>query len=328
MKNTKLFSALLSAGLLAGATGFTSCDEDEDGNSFWGSLVDVLFRDHEYTQNAGDNYFGWFGQDEDTEKIEDDINLVASSDRLTSLPSKVDLTNYLPPIGNQGQYGTCVGWAVAYNCRTFLYAKSKGLTRSSLGNTSNQFSPKDLFWSINDNYKGQNCNGTNFEYAFDVMIKRGIARLSTVPYTNLGSCSYNPNGTGGSSEAAKYKIKNYREIQVDKNTIKKYLSEGRLVVFGARLGDEFMNANTSDVLYSQSYGYTGQHAYHAMVCSGYDDTKGSNGAFRVVNSWGTNWGDDGYIWVDQNFFVNGDFAYCAFVAYDLDENTPSDPEID
>ncbi len=328
MKNTKLFSALLSAGLLAGATGFTSCDEDEDGNSFWGSLVDVLFGGHEYTQNAGDNYFGWFAQDEDTENIEDDINLVSSSERLTSLPTKTDLTKYLPPIGNQGQYGTCVGWAVGYNCRTFLYAKSKGLSKSQLSSTSNQFSPKDLFWSIKDSYKGSNCNGTNFEYAFDVMIQRGIARLSTVPYSNLGSCTYNPTQTGGSDEAPSYKIKNYREIQVDKATIKKYLAEGRLVVFGAKLGDEFMNANSPDVLYRQSYGYTGMHAYHAMVCSGYDDSKGSNGAFRVVNSWGTNWGDDGYIWVDQDFFVGGDFAYCAFVAYDLDENTPSDPEID
>lgn len=323
MKNTKLFSALLSAGLLAGATGFTSCDEDEDGNSFWGSLVDVLFGEHEYTQNAGDNYFGWFGQDEDMEHQERDILLSTSqtSDKLSSrtLPSSVDLTNYLPPIGNQGQYGTCVGWAVGYNCRTFLYAKSKGLSKSQLKNTSNQFSPKDLFWSIKDDYKGQNCNGTNFEYAFDVMIKRGIARLSTVPYTSLGSCTYDPDGTGGSSEAASFKIKNYRQIEVDKTTIKQYLANGQLVVFGARLGDEFMNANTSDVLYRQSYGYTGQHAYHAMVCSGYDDTKGSNGAFRVVNSWGENWGDAGYIWVDQNFFVNGDFAYCAYVAYNIND---------
>jgi hypothetical protein len=95
-------------------------------------------------------------------------------------------------------------------------------------------------------------------------------------------------------------------------------------VFGAQLGDEFMNANSSSVLYSQTYGYTGQHAYHAMVCSGYDDSKGSNGAFRVVNSWGENWGDDGYIWVDENFFVGGGFAYCAYVAYNLNDTEVND----
>lgn len=321
MKKTKLFRALLSAGLLTGAAGFSSCDEET-----MNELASVLFGGNEYTQNSGDNYFGWFAKDEDTEHQAQDILLstVSTSDRLSSqtLPSKVDLTNYLPPIGNQGQYGTCVAWATAYNCRTFLYAKQKGLSKSQLKNTSNQFSPKDLFWSIEDSYKGSGCNGTNFEYAFDVMISRGVATQSDVPYTNLGNCSYNR--SAGSSTAGKYKIKSFRQINVDKQTIKEYLANGQLVVFGAQLGDEFMNANSDAVLYSQTYGYTGQHAYHAMVLSGYDDTKGSNGAFRVVNSWGENWGDDGYIWVDENFFTGGKFAYCAYVAYNLNDTEVDD----
>jgi hypothetical protein len=192
MKKTKLFTALLSAGLLTGSISFTSC-EDEEGNSLLSNIVSVLFGGNEYAQNSGDNYFGWFGQDEDTEHQEQDILLstTKTSERLSSqnLPSKVDLTNNLPPIGNQGQYGTCVAWAVAYNCRTFLYSKQKGLSKSQLKNASNQFSPKDLFWSIDDSYKGSGCNGTNFEYAFDVMIKRGVATQNDVPYTNLGNCT-------------------------------------------------------------------------------------------------------------------------------------------
>ncbi len=325
MKKTKLFTAIMSAGLLTGSIGFTSC-EDEEGNSLLSNIVNVLFGGNEYAQNSGDNYFGWFANDEDTEHQAQDILLstTKTSDRLSSqnLPSKVDLTDNLPPIGNQGQYGTCVAWAVAYNCRTFLYSKQKGLSKSALKNASNQFSPKDLFWSIDDSYKGSGCNGTNFEYAFDVMISRGVATQSDVPYTNLGNCTKNT--SAGSATAGKYKIKSFRQIKVDKQTIKEYLANGQLVVFGAQLGDEFMNANSSSVLYSQTYGYTGQHAYHAMVCSGYDDTKGSNGAFRVVNSWGENWGDDGYIWVDQNFFVGGGFAYCAYVAYNINDTEVDD----
>ena len=325
MKKTKLFTALLSAGLLTGSISFTSC-EDEEGNSLLSNIVSVLFGGNEYAHNSGDNYFGWFGQDEDTEHQEQDILLstTKTSERLSSqnLPSKVDLTNNLPPIGNQGQYGTCVAWAVAYNCRTFLYSKQKGLSKSQLKNASNQFSPKDLFWSIDDSYKGSGCNGTNFEYAFDVMIKRGVATQNDVPYTNLGNCTKNT--SQGSATAGNYKIKSFRQIKVDKQTIKEYLANGQLVVFGAQLGDEFMNANSSSVLYSQTYGYTGQHAYHAMVCSGYDDSKGSNGAFRVVNSWGENWGDDGYIWVDENFFVGGGFAYCAYVAYNINDTEVND----
>ena len=39
-----------------------------------------------------------------------------------------------------------------------------------------------------------------------------------------------------------------------------------------------------------------KHGYHAMVVIGYDDNY-EGGAFRLLNSWGTAWGDGGYIWV-------------------------------
>ncbi len=134
-----------------------------------------------------------------------------------------------------------------------------------------------------------------------------------MPYSSL-NCSK----SSWKDNADKYTIKSFREIKpLTKDAIKQYLAQGELVVFGAELGDEFMYANDATVLTKQtSFTATGQHAYHAMVCAGYDDTKGSNGAFLVVNSWGTNWGDDGYIWVDENFFVGGKFAYSAFVAND------------
>ena len=316
MKKRILSAAALSACLLGGTALITGCDDETTA-----AILSAFFQsDTDYSSNAGSNYFGWFGNDEDTESIEDDINLsTTSSNNLTaSLPTSVDLTGNLPAIGDQGQYGTCVAWATAYNCRTWLYAKAKGLKTSSL-NSSNTFSPADIFMAIDDSYKGEDCGGTNFEYAFDKMVSRGVATLATAPYSNL-SCSSKPSSSWNTN-AANYKIKSYREISVNKNTIKQYLSEGRLVVFGAKLGDEFMYADDNSVLTKQtSFNYTGMHAYHALVCAGYDDSKGSNGAFLVVNSWGKSWGYNGYIWVDENFFCGGDFAYCAFVAYGLDDD--------
>ena len=74
MKKTKLFTAIMSAGLLTGSIGFTSC-EDEEGNSLLSNIVSVLFGGNEYAQNSGDNYFGWFANDEDTEHQAQDILL-------------------------------------------------------------------------------------------------------------------------------------------------------------------------------------------------------------------------------------------------------------
>jgi len=60
---------------------------------------------------------------------------------------------------------------------------------------------------------------------------------------------------------------------------------------------------------------------HAMLIVGYDNTKN---AFKIINSWGTNWGDNGYSWVNYNFFLpQDDVNYTAgfngaYVAYDED----------
>ena len=288
----------------------TACDEDTLDTVL--TILDYILSDDGTTIRTSDGtYLGWLEEDENTETIEDDIDLNGVDNDLSGeLPSKVDLSKNLPRIGDQGQYGTCVAWATAYNCRTWLYAKANGLKTSQLTDKTT-FSPADVFMAIDNQYKGSDCGGTNFRYAFNVMQTRGVATQSDVPYSSL-DCSCYPS-SAATTAANNYKIKAYREINItDVNTIKRYLANGRLVVFGAKLGDEFMYTNDATVLTKQTtFKSTGQHGYHAMVCSGYDDSKGSRGAFRVVNSWGTSWGDSGYIWIDYNFFTGGEFAYAG-----------------
>ncbi|MBN2681941.1 MAG: C1 family peptidase [Bacteroidales bacterium] len=303
MKKISLLAAASLFFLFATVLTFSACDEEE------------------LSPDGALNYLlGWIGaEDENLDELEQDINLDETIDD-GSLPSSVDLSAKFPPIGNQGQYGTCVAWSLGYNLRTFLHGVDNGLSSSQLATSSNQFSPKDLFWAISNANKGEDCNGTGFESAFDIMVSRGVATLSKVPYTGLGDCSSSPESEW-TGEANSYKIENYRKISYTNiNEIKDYLNDGRAVAIGAKLGDNFMSWNSSNIISSDTYLDPGmQHAYHAMALCGYDDNKGPNGAFRVVNSWGTNWGDNGYIWVDYNFFVN-EFCFCAFVAKSLNSN--------
>lgn len=276
------------------------------------------------TEQQYEEALGWFGDQENTANIEDDVTFGTTYGSGT-VPDSKDLTAYFPPIGDQGQYGTCVAWAVGYNHKSFLRAKMGNYTTFD---DSKMYSPKDMFWAIDNDDKGSDCNGTFFEAAYDVLLNRGITTLDVVPYTNLGDCSQSPDATW-TSDAGNHKIYSYREIDLDVDVIKGYLADERAVVFGAKLGDEFFDY-TSGVYDYQSYGYTGDHAYHAMILSGYDDNMGANGAFRVVNSWGDDWGDNGGIWVDQNFFVSSDFGFCAFVATDnqTDPDDDDDNQVD
>lgn len=268
---------------------------------------------------------GLLGTDK-PETIPSDIFLGMGS---TTLPARHSLVSKLPPIGDQGKYGTCVAWAAGYNLKTTLNAIDKNWSAADLRNRNNQSSAKDLFLAIPSSQKGTNCDGTNFEPAFQQLIRRGVASLDKVPYTNLGGCSQAPDASA-KQQAAKNRLENYRKINVDIHEIKTYVSQNRPVVFGAKLSDNFMSWRGGQVLSSHSsFDRVGQHAYHAMMVVGYDDSKGPNGAFRVVNSWGTSWGDNGFIWIDYRFFVNQQFCYIAFVATNKqsDNFDPVDPPV-
>lgn len=256
----------------------------------------------------------WNAEEENLDEIPQDLDI---NDNTTGLPASVDLSGKFPPIGDQGEYGTCVTWAVGYNLKTALNGIDNQWSASQLAQASNQTSPKDLFLAIPASQKGSNCNGTQFESAMDQLITRGSASLATVPYTSLGNCSQSPQ-SNWTQEAADNKLVNYRKI-ADKNNassmtvdnFKAYLAEGRPVAIGARLGDRFMRWNSSAVIDYDTYQNPGmQHAYHAMVLAGYDDNRQ---AFKVINTWGSSWGNAGTIWVDYNFFISS-FCFAAFVA--------------
>ncbi|TDH27786.1 hypothetical protein EXU57_04755 [Segetibacter sp. 3557_3] len=222
-----------------------------------------------------------------------------------NLPSQVDLSAKFPPIGDQGQYGTCVAWATAYNLKTALNGIDKGYTASQLASPANQASPRDLFTAIPDNQKGSDCNGTNFSFALDVLQNRGVASLQTVPYTSLSNCSQSGVQSSWTNEAKNNKIKYWRKISATVKDIKKNIANNIPVLLAAKLSDNFMTWNTDNVLSSNTtYNTVGQHAYHALVIAGYDDNKGGRGAFKIINSWGKYWGSKGYIWVDYNFLIN------------------------
>lgn len=239
-------------------------------------------------------------------KNNDDMSTVPVSTNFgfgaDNLPASYSIIDKFPPIGDQGQYGTCVAWAVGYNCKTVINGIEKGYSASDLASPNKQFSPKDLFTAIEDNLKGQDCGGSNFEDALNILQNRGIATLQTVPYTSLGNCSKSGLDPSWAQEAAANKISYWRKVEGSANAIKKNISQNIPVIFGAKLADNFMSHNSDIVISSAtSYDQVGQHAYHAMIISGYDDSKGPNGAFRVVNSWGGQWGASGHCWVDYNF---------------------------
>jgi papain like protease len=244
---------------------------------------------------------GWTGSDNPS-KVPQAVN-IAGLTGSTTLPSKVDLTPFLPPVGDQGQTETCVAWATAYYAKTASEAIANNYSQNQLSSQSYQLSPLDMFLAIPDNEKGADCKaGTNISYAFDILVANGVATMAAAPWdAPVTNCSQSLLQPAWATDAANHKAAYYRTIPASVEGIKEQLAANNPVVIGIQVSDEYQSWTGTGVLSTFNSAPLGGHA---QCIVGYDDSKGSGGAFRIINSWNTSWGDNGFIWIDYNTLVN------------------------
>lgn len=220
---------------------------------------------------------------------------VMQSVRMRGLPSSVDLSGQMPPVSNQGGQNSCVAWATGYAMRSFHEQKSRNWGYDAPingGKGEHVFSPAYIYNQIN----GGRDQGSVIENALELMVREGAAPWSAMPY-NERDYRTQPNAQQRAA-ASSFRLERYARIAgTDLNTIKAELAAGRPVVFGMGVDDAFYQLGSAP--YDQSGGKN--YGGHAMTLVGYDDSKvsqrGHKGAFRIINSWGTGWGDRGFGWV-------------------------------
>lgn len=87
------------------------------------------------------------------------------------------------------------------------------------------------------------------------------------------------------------------------------LAAGREVIIEFNCCDGIEGANGGGV-WTPPPGSNGGSAGHAMLIVGYDDARK---AFRVKNSWGRGFGDQGYAWISYDFATRGIIHYAATI---------------
>jgi hypothetical protein len=239
------------------------------------------------------------------------------------LPSSADLTKDLPPIGDQGGIGSCTAWAAGYGAATYTAKRQYNWPEVGPTDTDHQASPGYLYErliEVDAAEYGLTCGGgTLISTAMELLVQEGCSSMSVVGYSDQ-ACAQIPSQT----DAASFRVGSYnRVVETDPHAIRAELAAGRIVVFGTRLYDDFMNATGSDV-YRGSGNFLMQgemHAAHAMAVVGYDD---SQQAYRIMNSWSTLWGDAGFLWMHYDTF-----HATAFEAYSIEpagDREPPEPD--
>ena len=202
---------------------------------------------------------------------EDSAAKIFESHTMEGLPTSVDWRknpdNYITPIQDQGNCGSCVAFGTTATIEACKRIADKNPAEDV------KLSEADLF-----SHGGSCANGWTLEAANSAAQTYGICPEKCWPYGGVKQpcCDQNKLKTTGaarltSDAAAKQFIATYGPIQAAMDVY-----------------DDFFEVNSDAVYHHQQGNYAGSHC---ICLIGYDDT---NQCWIGKNSWGTSWGASGF----------------------------------
>lgn len=193
------------------------------------------------------------------------------------MPETHDLTGFFPPVMNQGQFGTCTAHGVT---AAFRY------NRINNDYEDIPLSRAQLYWDSGVIGGDTNDTGRQIRDVIKSITSKGVAREELWGYEKVGveppPSIY--------EDARSHFATEYQRVDVDRISINTAIFIGHPVIIGIPVYKQFESdeAAATGVIRMPSFGDT-EIGEHCMLLGGY-----SPGADRVMNSWGTGWGDAGY----------------------------------
>lgn len=240
---------------------------------------------------------------------------------VTALATGVDNSTLsaFPPIGSQGGEGSCFPFNVTYYLMSHETCLVRGCNNKS-GDLTNIFSPRWIYNQVNQGANLGCCQGKLWE----VLENHGAPNLYQLPYISGDYRTWDLN-TNNWIAALSNRMNRFAPINITTGTgvsnLKQWLANGHVAMVGT-------------YIYSFVYVYVGNNPSapspyagqwvvshlngasggHAMTVVGYDDElwvdinnngavdANEQGAFKVVNSWGTGYSNGGWVWVSYDAF--------------------------
>lgn len=226
---------------------------------------------------------------------------LADDDTKNPLPESANLQRFCPTPQNQGSQGSCVAWSSAFAAHTILESSRSGKQPNEVA-----FSPSFMYNQIGL----EGCQGSYIIRAMEFMTKRGDVPYDQFPYTDQ-DCQRQPDNNL-QQQASQFRMRGFNRLSlgdrndaVDLRAIRENLAQGAPVVIGMMVGQSFMQPMMGKDVWTPESGDRNMMGFggHAMCVVGYDDKK-YGGSFLIMNSWGQEWGTNGFAWVRYGDFQN------------------------
>jgi Papain family cysteine protease len=215
---------------------------------------------------------------------------------------------WLPPVGFQTQ-SNCFAWSCVYGLATFYAARKN---KTSPKSRDQQAGPDYAYirYQLANNIPANTCQGGQITKILDWLRSNGgtpsLAAAPNVPKkrTDAASCGVDWSDYGSRTIAPdpRFLIPAYKLTQITgadglKN-LRTVIAAGQPMAFGTSLYKDFKHYSGTPSPYVGNGQLwkdpNGKNTGHVMLIVGYDDARG---AVRIQNSWGTKWGEKGFVWM-------------------------------
>ena len=213
----------------------------------------------------------------------------------------VDLRKYCTPVGDQGQTG---------RCSAFAWTHAVEMSRNILQEESPRLCPNFTMLE----FQRMQGDAQDYQYAHsggdgtisgpdpgNVLVEHGTCRQQFWPDDQDRPLKAERQLE---ADAERYRLEAV-PLPIALDDVRKVLSAGCPVHISMNTGQTFSDVGR-DGVFNAAEAPSGRHGRHAMLMVGY-----TGNFFILKNSWGTDWGDQGFCYVPKNVLVGSDPEFIA-----------------
>lgn len=233
------------------------------------------------------------------------------------IKESVDLRKFFAPVKNQLDLGSCTSFAAV--------AMYEAMMNQIGVEGTNDMSPAYLYYYSNI-LKGRPAGGSNFYEQLEVLGKHGVCHESLYVY-DTDAPEAKPSEQAD-NDAKGHRVISAKQIplinEIDKSeTLKQNhkiltsaLSEGFPVGISLKVYDN-LGKDGAFILHPDDAPNAKEDGWHAMVLVGYSE---GNNFYIVRNSWGSDFGEDGYCYIPSAYIDDPDYMDFACIITEISDH--------